>query len=126
MSPRLTVYKLISLSFAILRSLIPGIIREKQGKPFFGANAAEAICIIFLMINTLYVYSICFINMFGGIYDLQMKNYLQSQMAHLISMRRNHQIDPVKILPTINIFNSFSLTGWSILQRVCFDYGQSF
>lgn len=72
----LKYYKGLAYLIAITRCLIPGLVRKHQGKNFWGNNIPEVICIVLLMINTIHVYSICFINMLGGIYDLQLKNYI--------------------------------------------------
>lgn len=44
----------------------------------------------------------------------------------MIAPRKLKNLDMNKILPTINIFNSGTMKGWTLIRKVCMEYGKGF
>lgn len=44
----------------------------------------------------------------------------------MISPRKLKNLDMVKTLPTINIFNSGTMKGWTLIRKVCMEYGKGY
>lgn len=47
-------------------------------------------------------------------------------MSFMIAPRKLKNLDMVKTLPTINIFSSDSIKGWTLIRKVCMEYGKGY
>ncbi|KAL4434725.1 hypothetical protein ABPG74_017145 [Tetrahymena malaccensis] len=64
--------------------------------------------------------------MTGGLIDMLRKLYMLRQLTFMISPNKLRQLEMKKIYPTINIFRSVNLKGWSLMRQVAMEYGKPY
>ncbi|KAL4483556.1 hypothetical protein ABPG72_016837 [Tetrahymena utriculariae] len=75
------------------------------------------------------VFSLYFIGgsiMIGGLIDMLRKLYMLRQLTFMISPNKLRNLEMKKIYPTINIFRSVNLKGWSLMRQVAMEYGKPY
>ncbi|EAS07554.2 transmembrane protein, putative (macronuclear) [Tetrahymena thermophila SB210] len=64
--------------------------------------------------------------MTGGLIDMLRKLYMLRQLTFMISPNKLRSLEMKKIYPTINIFRSVNLKGWSLMRQVALEYGKPY
>ncbi|KAL4434726.1 hypothetical protein ABPG74_017146 [Tetrahymena malaccensis] len=87
-----------------------------------------------------YEYFICVVSLFQvfnmflffcmqtmlGYFDATRKLFMQRQLSFMIAPRKLKNLDMEKILPTVDIFNSYTIKGWTLIRKVCMEYGKAY
>ena len=110
----------------IPKTVLTYYLRKKEKKTLFGNSVGEVITIIILTLNNLGIIMNISCVCFSLIFSLKLKTYLMKQCSYLISPKRTLEYKEIKLLPTINIYNSFNIKAWNYIRKVCLDYGRQF
>ncbi|EAR82843.2 transmembrane protein, putative (macronuclear) [Tetrahymena thermophila SB210] len=115
---------LYSMVLSIMRTLLPIVYRYIQ-RQNFEFKPMEIVQITSMSINNFFGYFFSFVFLFFYIRDMRLKDYTLTQCKLMLQVKKLH-LNEKKILPTIDIINPYSLKGWSILRRICLDYGKQY
>ncbi|EAS03998.2 transmembrane protein, putative (macronuclear) [Tetrahymena thermophila SB210] len=113
-----------ALILAGIRTAGPIIYRYiyRENFEFRGIEIAQLVA---LSINTFFGYLFSFVFLFFYIRDMKLKDFMLNQCKLMLQVKKIH-LSEKKVLPTVDIINPYSLKGWSILRRICLDYGKQY
>ncbi|EAS07555.2 transmembrane protein, putative (macronuclear) [Tetrahymena thermophila SB210] len=112
--------------FSLMRSLIPFIfhISSKPTDPYMHAHEYFIGVVSTFQVFNMYLF-FC-LQAVLGYFDTTRKLFMQRQLSFMIAPRKLKNLDMEKILPTIDIFNSYTIKGWTLIRKVCMEYGKAY
>ncbi|KAL4429727.1 hypothetical protein ABPG74_001413 [Tetrahymena malaccensis] len=115
---------LYAMGLSIMRTMLPIVYRYIQVQNF-QYDTLEIIQLTSMSINNFFGYFFSFVFLFFYIRDMRLKDYTLTQCKLMLQVKKLN-LNEKKILPTIDIINPYSLKGWSIMRRICLDYGKQY
>ena len=116
----------IAMGIGLARAVIPMLFRVYHKHSPVGTTAVQVyMSISYIMCNT-YFFSANAAFILVGLSDLLRKLYLMTQLSNLISVRKMEEYETVKVYPTMNIFDPFSLRTWISLRKIFMDFGRKY
>jgi len=119
---KVCVYIIIPIS--LIRCLLPLIYQIAEEKPEFSVFEIF-MTLIFLILN-FFLFSMNFLFLIFGIFELDKTCKILSQLSNLLSPKQTEQYHTTKTLPTINFFCPVSLKCWDSLHKLFLNYGAKF
>lgn len=119
-----TICMYIIIFLSALRSLLPIIYELSINNPKY--SSLEILILILSTILNFFYFTMNYIFLIFGIFELDKSYRILSQLSNLLSPKPIEEYHTTKTLPTINFFCPVSLKCWDSLHRLFRNYGAKF
>ncbi|KAL4483557.1 hypothetical protein ABPG72_016838 [Tetrahymena utriculariae] len=115
-----------AIVFSLVRALIPLIfhIYNNPTDPYKHSYEYFICVVSTILVCNMFVF-FCLQTMLGY-FDIKRKLFMQRQLSFMIAPRKLKNLDIEKMLPTVDIFNSYTIKGWTLIRKVCMEYGKAY
>jgi len=116
----------LSLTLAIIQSLIPTFFRIAEKETLLGQNLPEILVILGLLIGNIHSNHMNLFMLIYGAFEYDRPIHLLSQLSNLLSSKKVTEYYVRKSLPTLNIFCPISYKSWYYMNKIFRTYGEKF